>query len=69
MSLSSENDGIAHRETDSESAREQRWIKLYSDLTGASESQARACWMYVSGAQAEVQPMAVRLDDSSLRFA
>lgn len=27
-------------------ARELRWVTLYSPLTGVSDSEARACWMF-----------------------
>ena len=27
-------------------AREERWVSLYSQLTGVSDSEARACWMF-----------------------
>jgi hypothetical protein len=38
-------DALRH-EAEKDKAREQRWISLYTQLTGSSESEARACWMF-----------------------
>ncbi|MGZ5569350.1 MAG: hypothetical protein ACXWKG_20245, partial [Limisphaerales bacterium] len=61
---------LSRREAELDAARDQRWIGIYSELTGASESQARACWMYLSDpAEAKLQLVPVALDAPSPTLA
>lgn len=63
MSASTDMTTLARREAELDAARELRWVVMYSELTGASESQARGCWMYLSSpSETELQLVPLPLD-------
>jgi len=48
MMLTPVSEIAAQKQAALDEAREQRWVALYTKLTGVSDSEARASWMFAA---------------------